>query len=104
MAMAAKASALEASGRKICHLEVGQPGTGAPDGARRAAVAVLDRASSIGYTNARGLPALIDRIARYYDDAYGCAVDSRRIAVVSGASAGFTLAFLACFEQGQRVG
>lgn len=104
MAMTAKASALEASGRDICHLEVGQPGTGAPDGARRAVSTALDRASSLGYTNARGLPALIDRIARHYDDTYGCAVDSRRVAVVGGASAGFTLAFLACFEQGQRVG
>ncbi|MFM8856664.1 MAG: pyridoxal phosphate-dependent aminotransferase, partial [Actinomycetota bacterium] len=104
MAMTAKASALEVSGRDICHLEVGQPGTGAPDGARRAAIAALDRGTSLGYTNARGMPALIDRIAHHYEDTYGCAVDSRRIAVVSGASAGFTLAFLACFDQGQRVG
>jgi len=104
MAMTAKASALEESGREICHLEVGQPGTGAPEGARQAAVAALDRAAGLGYTNARGLPALIDRIARHYEDGYGCTVDSRRIAVVSGASAGFTLAFLACFDQGQRVG
>jgi len=104
MAMAAKASALEASGREILHLEVGQPGTGAPDGARLAAIAALDRASSLGYTNARGLPALIDRIARHYADTYGSAVEPHRIAVVGGASAGFTLAFLACFDQRQRVG
>lgn len=104
MAMAAKASSLEASGREICHLEVGQPGTGAPDGARRAAMTALEHAATLGYTNARGLPALIDRIAQHYADAYRCEVDPRRIAVVSGASAGFTLAFLASFDRRQRIG
>ncbi len=104
MAMAAKAAALESSGRPILHLEVGQPGTGAPLGARRAVIAALDRAASLGYTNARGLPALIDRIARHYAESYGCTVEPGRIAIVSGASAGFTLAFLACFDRGQRVG
>lgn len=104
MAMAAKASALEATGRQIWHLEVGQPGTGAPLGARRAAIEALEHGASLGYTNARGIPALLDRIAQHYAESYGCAVDPRRIAVVSGASAGFTLAFLAAFDRGQRVG
>lgn len=104
MSMSAKASALEAGGRQICHLEVGQPGTGAPLGARRAAISALEHAANLGYTNARGLPALIDRIAQHYAETYRCDVDPRRIAVVSGASAGFTLAFLAAFDRGQRVG
>ncbi len=104
MAMAAKASALEAAGRQICHLEVGQPGTGAPLGARRAAIDALEHGVSLGYTNARGIPALLEQIARHYAESYGCTVDARRVVVVSGASAGFTLAFLAAFDQGQRVG
>lgn len=104
MVMSAKASALEAAGRSICHLEVGQPGTGAPSGAREAAISALEHGSNLGYTNARGLPALIDRIAQHYSESYGCDIDPRRIAVVSGASAGFTLAFLASFDRGQRVG
>lgn len=104
MAMAAKAAALESSGREICHLEVGQPGTGAPSGARHAAISALEHSASLGYTNARGLPALTERIAQHYAESYGCNVDPQRIAVVSGASAGFTLAFLASFDRGQRVG
>ena len=104
MAMAAKAAALESQGHRICHLEVGQPGTGAPQGARRAAIAALEQGGSLGYTNARGLPDLIDRIAQHYGETYGYDVDSDRIIVVGGASAGFTLAFLGCFERGQRVG
>lgn len=104
MAMAAKAAELEASGRSICHLEVGQPGTGAPEGARRAVLSAVEHSANLGYTNARGLPALIDRTALHYSDTYGCEVDPREIAVVSGASAGFTLAFLAAFDRGRRVG
>ena len=104
MAMVAKAAALESHGRQICHLEVGQPGTGAPLGARRAAITALEQGGSLGYTNARGLPELVERIARHYAESYGCDVESDRIIVVGGASAGFTLAFLGCFERGQRVG
>lgn len=104
MAMSAKASALEAAGASICHLEVGQPGTPAPLGAQQAVIAALEGHASLGYTNARGLPALTDRIAEHYAQVHNCDVDPRRIIVVAGASAGFTLAFLAAFDRGQRVG
>lgn len=104
MAMSAQATRLERDGRSICHLEVGQPSTGAPAGARRAVEAALQRGDSLGYTNAPGLLALEQRIARHYRDTQGVVVDPQRVMVVSGASAGFTLAFLACFDAGDRVG
>src|SRR3954470_19641948 len=43
------------------------------------------------------------RIARHYADSYGVAVEPERIAVMTGSSAGFILAFLALFEPGDRV-
>lgn len=104
MAMSAKASRLEREGRHICHLEVGQPSTGAPAGARRAVEEALRRGDSLGYTNAPGLFALEQRIALHYRDTHGVTVDPQRVMVVSGASAGFTLAFLASFDAGDRVG
>ncbi len=53
----------------------------------------------LGYTNAAGLHSLRRRLAERYDG-----VESDRILVVAGASAGFTLAFLTLFEPGARVG
>lgn len=92
----------EAAGGDVLHLEVGQPGTPAPDGVRAAARRALDE-NLIGYTDAMGLPGLRRRIARHYSDWYGCDLDYRRVMVTTGSSAGFLLSFLAAFEPGDRV-
>lgn len=97
MAMSREASALEAAGRRILHLEVGQPSTPLPVLARDAVRAHLDE--PLGYTNAAGLHSLRRRLADRYTG-----VDPDRVLVVAGASAGFTLAFLTLFEPGDRVG
>jgi len=103
MAMARAASELEAAGSRVLHLEVGQPSTPAPRGARDAAVAAIAAGDPLGYTNAAGLMSLRRRIARHYDDWYGVDVETRSVMVVGGASAGFTLAFAAAFDAGDRV-
>ncbi|MGB0111720.1 MAG: aminotransferase class I/II-fold pyridoxal phosphate-dependent enzyme [Ilumatobacteraceae bacterium] len=95
--MSRRAGALEASGRRVLHLEVGQPSTPLPELAREAVRRHLDE--PLGYTNAAGLRSLRQKIAARYTD-----VDPRRVVVVAGASAGFTLAFLTMFEPGDRVG
>ena len=43
------------------------------------------------------------RIARHYGDSYDVALDPARMAVTTGSSGGFILAFLALFEPGDRV-
>jgi aspartate/methionine/tyrosine aminotransferase len=103
MAMSALASAREAAGRRVLHLEVGQPSTPAPAAAREAAAAAIRAGEPLGYTNATGLASLRRRLARHDSDRSGTEVDPARVLVVGGASAGFTLAFLACFDSGQRV-
>lgn len=104
MAMSARAAELQRSGRDVLFLQVGQPSTGAPLGARRAVIEALDRGDELGYTNSPGSPALARRLARLYEEEHGASVDPARITIVAGASAGFTLAFLAAFDAGQRVG
>lgn len=97
------ARAAEAAGRHIVHMEVGQPGTGAP----RAALARLAEAMAagpLGYTVALGLPALRARIARHYREWYGVDLDPARVVVTAGASGAFVLAFAALFDNGARVG
>lgn len=97
------AAAAEARGRHIIHMEVGQPGTGAP----RGAVASLNEAMEegpLGYTVALGLPALRARIARMYGDWYNVDLDPARVVITPGSSGGFLLAFTALFDSGDRVG
>lgn len=91
-----------ASGKDVLHLEIGQPGFQAPKGARAAAARALE-ADPLGYTDALGVPPLRTRIAEHYRAAYDVAMPEDRIAAVTGSSAGFLLAFLACFEPGDRV-
>ena len=98
-----RARAAEAAGRHVVHMEVGQPGTAAPQGARMALAAAMAE-TPLGYTVALGLPELRARIARHYRDWYGIDLDPARVVVTAGASAGFVLAFTALFEAGDRVG
>lgn len=92
----------EAEGAHVLHLEVGQPGTPAPQKVIDAAKAALDK-DLIGYTDARGNGSLRARIARHYQDQYSLSVDPERVMVTTGSSGGFLLSFLAAFDPGDRV-
>jgi len=92
----------EISGEAVFHLEIGQPGTGVP---REVIEAIQGQLLSqkLGYTDAFGITPLRDAIAGHYQSSYGLAVDPNQVAVTSGSSAGFVLAFLAAFDVGDRV-
>jgi aspartate/methionine/tyrosine aminotransferase len=92
----------EALGRKVIHMEVGQPGTPAPHAALERVRQALG-SDTLGYTLARGMPALRERIAQHYRERYGVSVDPERVVVTTGSSAGFVLAFLSLFDVGARV-
>ena len=94
----------EAAGRDIVHMEVGQPGTPAPAGARAALAEAMQGGAAMGYTVALGLPALRARIARLYRDWYGIDLNPDRVIVTPGSSGAFLLAFTRLFEAGDRVG
>ena len=96
------AAQLEAAGRSVIHMEVGQPATPAPRAARAAAMRALE-SETLGYTMALGSEALRARIAALYRDRYGVEVAAERVVVTTGSSAGFVLAFLALFDVGDAV-
>ena len=102
MDVVAAAARLEAQGRRIIHMEVGQPAAGAPATAVAAARSALSTAR-LGYTETLGMASLRARIARAYGEWHGIDIDPARIVVTTGSSAGFILAFLAAFEAGDRV-
>jgi aspartate/methionine/tyrosine aminotransferase len=91
-----------ASGLPVYDLTAGQPSTPAPAHVRAEAHRVLD-ADRIGYTGALGLPVLRDAIATHYRRTYGIDAQSGDVAVTTGSSGAFLLAFLAAFEPGDVV-
>lgn len=98
-----EANRRQTSGQDIIHMEVGQPATPAPRAARERALKALAE-ERLGYTEALGLPALRERIARYMSERYGVNVGPERVVVTAGSSAGFVLAFLAILEHGDAFG
>jgi aspartate/methionine/tyrosine aminotransferase len=93
----------EEAGRHIIHMEVGQPSTAAPAGARQALATAME-SGSLGYTVALGIPELRARIAQLYGDWYDVDLDPSRVVVTSGSSGAFLLAFTALFDAGDKVG
>jgi aspartate/methionine/tyrosine aminotransferase len=96
------AAALESQGRRIVHLEVGQPSTGIPRAAAAKLAPLIDR-EALGYTLADGIPRLRAGIADHHRATYGVGVEASRVFVTTGSSAGFQLSFMAAFDIGDRV-
>jgi aspartate/methionine/tyrosine aminotransferase len=91
MDILARAQALEAAGRDIIHLEIGEPDFATPAPIVEAGVAAL-RAGHTHYTGALGLPALREAIAGFYATSWQVTVDPARVVVTPGASGALLLA------------
>ena len=98
------ASAREAAGASVLHLEIGQPSAGIPNEVAHGLAAALEAGTDpMGYTMAQGLPRLRERIAAHAERLYGHSVDPARVFCTMGSSAAFLIAFLAAFAPGDRV-
>jgi aspartate/methionine/tyrosine aminotransferase len=102
MDVMAAAARIEEEGGRVIHMEVGQPSAPPPSNAIAAAREALTSAR-LGYTETLGIAPLRARIARHYREIYGIDIDPCRVAVTTGSSAAFILAFLALFEPGDRI-
>lgn len=102
MALLGRAQALQAAGRDVIHLEVGEPDfpTPAPivEAGQRALAAGLTR-----YTPATGLPALRQTIADYYYERFAVPLEPDRIIVTPGASGALQLALALLVDPGDGV-
>jgi len=102
MSILARARALEAAGRDIVHMEIGEPDFATP----APIVAAGQRALAAGrtkYTPAAGLPALREAIAGYYQNRYGVDVAPERILITPGASGALQLVLATLVNPGQQV-
>ncbi len=96
-----RARQLEAEGRDIIHMEVGEPDFPTPEPIARAAVAAIQGGKTL-YTQALGLPELRTAISDFYRERYGVAVPASRIAITNGASGALNLAFAALANPGDE--
>lgn len=94
---------MRATGRDVISLCAGEPAGGAPSDVDAAAAALHAAGTVFGYTPALGIAELREAISAHYRRWYGLDVDPARVAVTTGSSGGFMLAFLAAFDAGDRV-
>jgi len=102
MALLARAQALEAQGRSIIHMEIGEPDFPTPQPICEAGIRALQK-GEVFYTPALGLPALRKAVADYYRSRYGVDVPAQRIAITAGSSAALLLALSAIVDPGAQV-
>ena len=102
MALLARAKMLEAQGRSIIHMEIGEPDFPTPRPVCEAGIRALQQ-GNLFYTPALGLPALREAVAGYYRSRYGVDVPARRIAITAGSSAALMLALSAIVDPGAQV-
>jgi aspartate/methionine/tyrosine aminotransferase len=93
---------LEAAGRTVIHMEIGEPDFPTP----APVLAEAQRAIAQGdiyYTSALGLPELREAIAAHYADHYGVAVDAERVIVTAGSSAALLLVNALLVNRDDRI-
>jgi aspartate/methionine/tyrosine aminotransferase len=97
-----RAKQLEAQGRAIVYMAVGEPDFPTPQPILDAAARFV-AAGNVPYTQSLGIPPLKEAIARFYGERYGVRVPPERIAVTAGASAALLLALGVLVDPGDEV-
>jgi aspartate/methionine/tyrosine aminotransferase len=102
MNILAQARAMEAAGRSIIHMEIGEPDFPTAPAIVEAGIRAL-RAGHTHYTPALGLPELREAISRFYRERYAVDVSPARIVVTPGASGALQLVLAMLINPGDRV-
>ena len=102
MDVMARSAELEREGRRIIHLEVGEPDFDTPEVIRDAAVEAI-RSGKTHYTHAMGMIELREEICSYYKNEYGVTIGPDQVLVTSGTSPGMLLMMLAILDPDDEV-
>jgi aspartate/methionine/tyrosine aminotransferase len=102
MALLQRAKQLQALGRDVIHMEIGEPDFATPQPIIDAGINFI-KTGQVHYTAASGLPQLQEKIAQFYQARYGVSIDKRRIFVTPGSTGGFLLAFALTLNAGENV-
>ena len=102
MALLARARELEAGGRSIIHMEIGEPDFVTPQPVIDAGIRALQEGRT-HYTPAVGLTALRQRLSGFYRERYGVEIEAERFVITPGASAALQLVLAMLVDPGDRV-
>ncbi|MEQ1545374.1 pyridoxal phosphate-dependent aminotransferase [Methyloglobulus sp.] len=102
MELLRRAKQLEAQGRDIIHMEIGEPDFATPKTIVDAGIRQL-QIGDIKYTPAAGLPELREKIAAYYQARYSVKINKERIFVTPGASGAVLLALGVSVNPGDEI-
>ena len=102
MALLARARELEAQGRSIVHMEIGEPDFATPQPVVEAGIRALQQGKT-RYTPAVGLRELREAIADHYLRQFEVRIDPRRILVTPGASGALQLILAMLVDPGSQV-
>ena len=102
MALLARAKELEAEGKDIIHMEIGEPDFPTPKPIVDAGIKAISH-GDVHYTPALGLPALRSAIAEFYKTRYAVNVSPNRIVITPGASGALMLALGVTMNEGDEV-
>jgi len=97
-----KAHELERAGRRIIHLEIGEPDFQTPACICRAAARAIEEGHT-HYTHSLGLIELREAICGHYHDKYGVSVDPGQIIITSGTSPALFMLFSTLLESGEEI-
>ena len=102
MELLARARELEAAGRTIVHMEIGEPDFPTAQPICDAGIRAIE-SGQLFYTPALGIPELRAAISRFYRERYGVDVPASRIIITSGASGALLLAIGVLIDPGDEV-
>jgi aspartate/methionine/tyrosine aminotransferase len=102
MDVLSRAHALEAAGRHVVHMEIGEPDFTAPAPVVEAGVRAI-RDGKTAYTAALGLPVLREAIAAHYQTRFSKKISPERIAVTAGASGGLLTVAALYVDAGDEI-
>jgi aspartate/methionine/tyrosine aminotransferase len=102
MELLARAKKLEAAGRSIIHMEIGEPDFTTPQPIIQAGEAALSRGET-HYTAALGLPELRQAISDHYQKRFSIDIAAKRIVITPGASGALQLVLGILINPGEGV-
>ncbi|MCK4866034.1 MAG: aminotransferase class I/II-fold pyridoxal phosphate-dependent enzyme, partial [Gammaproteobacteria bacterium] len=102
MSLLARAKELEAEGKDIIHMEIGEPDFPTPAPIVEAGIAAIST-GDVHYTPALGLTELREAISKFYQTRYDVSISASRVVVTPGASGALMLALGVIMQEGDEV-
>lgn len=102
MKILAEAKALEAAGKDVIHMEIGEPDFASLACVHQAAFAASEKGLT-HYTPSLGLPALRNKLAHFYSEFYQADVNAQQIMVTPGSSSALQLILTAILNPDDKV-